>query len=89
MHARAAADRPEMAAHHGSGAAVRELTYESDQEVLIGSGIFVAKFAETERSQRGRWPQPRMLRIAGRHRACARGVLCLAPAQSCVARQGK
>ena len=80
---------PEMAAHHGLGAAVRGLTINRDQEVLTGSGIFIAKSAETRRSQRSRWPQPRMLRIAGRHRACARGVLCLAPAQSCVARQGK
>ena len=37
------------------GAAVRRLTDESGREVLTGSGIFVAKFAETQRTQRGRW----------------------------------
>ena len=37
------------------GAAVRRLTDESGREVLTGSGIFFAKFAETQRTQRGRW----------------------------------
>jgi hypothetical protein len=40
-------------------------------------------------TQRSRWPQPKMWRTAGRHRAYACGALCLAPPQSCVARQSK
>lgn len=41
-----------------AGAAVRGLTDESGREVLTVSGIFIAKFARTQRSQRGCWPQP-------------------------------
>jgi hypothetical protein len=69
--------------------AVRRLAAELGREVLTVTGKFIAKFAKAQRSQRSRWPQPKLSRMAGRHRAYACGAPCLAPPLSCVARQIK
>jgi hypothetical protein len=51
--------------------------------------LAVAQPGTTRRTQRCRWPQPKMSRIVGRHRACACGALCLAAPESCDARQSQ
>ena len=58
-----------------------------------GTGFSAIRRTSSRKRCRGpqssRWPQPKMSRIAGRHRAYACGARCLAPPQSCVARQSK